>query len=312
MPVALTILVVGYWRWFNGARFARFFCLAWTALLVGLVVLNANKLGLISANVWTNNASQIGVILQIVLLSFTLADRMNHDRARRIAAQDAALQHERQARASAQALASAAEVANKELERKVEERTANLNATMAHLQDAYAELEQLSITDALTQVHNRAYFDTAWHTEVRRAARSHSAVTLVLFDIDHFKKVNDTYGHPAGDACLRTAAATARAQLGRSTDVLARYGGEEFVVVLVDTTLPQALALTEALRASIEAQTVEFEHQRIRFTASFGVAHGTPQADTAAESILALADKALYRAKHDGRNCVRHETLPIS
>ncbi|TXH90804.1 MAG: GGDEF domain-containing protein [Rhodoferax sp.] len=311
MPVALTTLVVGYWRWFTGARFARFFCLAWTAVLLGLLVLNANKLGLIAANVWTNNASQIGVILQIVLLSFTLADRMNHDRARRIAAQDAALQHERKARASSLALVQATEAANRELESRVQARTADLNEAMGQLQQANAQLQLLSTTDALTQVRNRAYFDNAWNTEVRRAARSQSAVTLVLFDIDHFKKINDTYGHPAGDACLRAVAATARAQLGRSTDVLARYGGEEFVVVLVDTPLPQALALTESLRASIEAQTVEFEDKSIRFTASFGLAHGTPQAETTAAGILALADKALYQAKRDGRNCIRHELLLI-
>lgn len=309
MPVAATALAVGYWRWWRGARFARFYCLAWTAVLLGLLILNANKLGFIAANVWTNNASQIGVVLQIVLLSFTLADRINHDRARRIAAQEAALQHERQARASSLALVRATEAANRELESRVQARTADLNEAVGQLQQANAQLQLLSTTDALTQVRNRAYFDKAWSTEVRRAARAHSAVTLVLFDIDHFKKINDSYGHPAGDACLRSVAATARAQLGRSTDVLARYGGEEFVVVLVDTTLPQALALTENLRASIAAQTVEFENHSIRFSASFGLAHGVPQADATAADILALADKALYQAKHDGRNCVRHVLL---
>lgn len=309
IPAALTILVVSYWRWLTGARFARFFCLAWTAVLLGLVVLNANKLGWIAANVWTNNASQIGIILQIVLLSFTLADRMNHDRARRIAAQDAALEHERKARASSLALVQATEAANRELESRVQARTADLHEAMRQLQQANAQLQLLSTTDALTQVRNRAYFDDAWNTEVRRAARSHTPVTLVLFDIDHFKKINDTHGHPAGDACLRAVAATARAQLGRSTDVLARYGGEEFAVVLVDTTLPQALALAENLRASIEAQTVEFDDQRIRLSASFGLAHGTPQTNATPTEILALADKALYQAKHDGRNCIRHELL---
>lgn len=99
------------------------------------------------------------------------------------------------------------------------------------------------------------------------------------------------------------------AQIGRAGDVLARYGGEEFAVILSDTGLSQALSLTEALRAQVQAQVVEFGGHSIRFTASFGLAHGVPQASTSAESILALADKALYRAKHDGRNCVRHELL---
>lgn len=309
MPVAAAALIVGYWRWLSGARFARFYCLAWTAVLLGLVVLNANKLGLISANVWTNNASQIGVILQIVLLSFTLADRINHDRSMRIAAQEAALQHEREARASSLALVRATEEANRILETRVQARTADLQDAMGQLREANARLEQLSTTDALTQVRNRAYFDTAWHTEVRRASRTLTPVALVMFDIDHFKKINDTYGHPAGDACLRKVATTVGAQIGRAGDVLARYGGEEFAVILSDTGLSQALSLTEALRAQVQAQVVEFGGHSIRFTASFGLAHGVPQASTSAESILALADKALYRAKHDGRNCVRHELL---
>ena len=309
MPVAATALIVGYWRWLSGARFARFYCLAWTAVLLGLVILNANKLGFITANVWTNNASQIGVILQIVLLSFTLADRINHDRSMRIAAQETALQHEREARASSLALVRATEEANRILETRVQARTADLQDAMGQLREANARLEQLSTTDALTQVRNRAYFDTAWHTEVRRASRTLTPVALVLLDIDHFKKINDTYGHPAGDACLRKVAATVGAQIGRAGDVLARYGGEEFAVILIDTGLSQALSLTETLRAQVEAQAVEFEGHTIRFTASFGLAHGVPQASTSAESVLTLADKALYHAKHDGRNCVRHELL---
>ena len=309
MPVAAAALIVGYWRWLSGARFARFYCLAWTAVLLGLVVLNANKLGLISANVWTNNASQIGVILQIVLLSFTLADRINHDRSMRIAAQEAALQHEREARASSLALVRATEEANRILETRVQARTADLQDAMGLLREANTRLEQLSTTDALTQVRNRAYFDTAWHTEVRRAARMLTPVALVMFDIDHFKKINDTYGHPAGDACLRKVAATVGAHIGRAGDVLARYGGEEFAIILIDTAFAQALSLTETLRAQVGAQVVEFAGHSIRFTASFGLAHGVPQASTSAESILAMADKALYRAKHEGRNCVRHELL---
>lgn len=309
MPVAATALVMGYWRWLRGAKFARFYCLAWTAVLLGLVILNANKLGLIAANVWTNNASQIGVMLQVVLLSFTLADRINHDRSLRIKAQEAALQHEREARASSQALMLATEAANRDLETRVQSRTAELNETMEQLQHANTQLQRLSTTDALTQVRNRAFFDSAWPTEVRRASRTLSPVTLVLFDIDHFKRVNDTHGHPAGDACLRTVAATIAAHVGRAGDVLARYGGEEFAVILMDTGLEQALTLIETFRASVEAQAIAFEDQTIHLTASFGLAHGVPSPHTSADSILALADKALYRAKHDGRNCVRHETL---
>jgi diguanylate cyclase len=307
MPVAIAALVVGYWRWAKGAQFARFFCLAWTALLIGIVVLNANKLGLIEANVWTNNASQIGVILQVLLLSFTLADRMNHDRVRRIRAQEAALTHERDARESSQALVRAIEEANRELEHRVTARTADLHQAMDQLQTANLKLTELSTTDALTQVRNRAFFDQALHTEISRASRTGSPLSLVMFDIDHFKKINDTYGHPAGDACLRAVADTAGQVARRRGDVVARYGGEEFAVVLIDIDLPHTLMLIEDLRARLQAQTVAFDGHTIRFTASFGVAHGHPKASTQGEHLLSVADKALYRAKHEGRNCVQHD-----
>lgn len=307
IPVAATALVAGYWRWASGAQFARFFCLAWTALLLGLVVLTANKMGWIEANVWTNNASQIGIILQVVLLSFTLADRMNHDRAKRIEAQETALAHERHARESSLALVRAVEESNRELENRVAARTADLHQTMEQLQTANHKLTELSTTDALTQIRNRAFFDQALRTEVNRAARHGTPLSLVLFDIDHFKKINDTYGHPAGDACLRVVASTASQSVRRAGDVLARYGGEEFAVVLVDMEVAQVLELVDHLRANMQAQTVVFDGQTIRFTASFGVAHGLPQPHTQGEHVLLLADKALYRAKHDGRNCVRHE-----
>ncbi len=305
MPVATAALWVGYWRWWRGAHFARFYCLAWTSVLIGLGVLNANKLGLIGVNVWTNNASQIGVVLQMVLLSFTLADRINHERARRVAAQEEALASERHARASAQALASATEAANRELERKVTERTADLHATMGQLQDANAQLQRLSTTDALTQLRNRAFFDQALGTEVRRALRQHTPLSLVMFDIDHFKHVNDTWGHPAGDACLRALASTVTCCLGRAGDVLARYGGEEFVALLPDTALPQALALAETLRQAVQEQTVVFEGQNIHYTASFGVATLQDSRADGVTALVAAADLALYQAKHDGRNCVR-------
>lgn len=309
IPVAATALVAGYWRWASGAQFARFFCLAWTALLLGFVILTANKMGWIEANVWTNNASQIGIILQVVLLSFTLADRMNHDRARRIEAQEAALAHERHARESSQALVRAIEESNRELENRVTARTADLNEAMSQLQAANHKLTELSTTDALTQVRNRAFFDEALRNEVSRASRHGSQLSLVMFDIDHFKKINDTYGHPAGDACLRAVANTARQSVRRAGDVLARYGGEEFAIVLADLDETHVLELIDHLRTSLQAQPVVFDGQTIRFTASFGVAHGTPQPDTQGEHILSLADQALYRAKHDGRNCVRQATF---
>ena len=312
IPIAGTALVLGYWRWWRGAKFARFYCLAWTAVLIGVSVLNAGKQGWIPTNVWTENASQIGIVLLVVLLSFTLADRINHDRSLRLNAQAAALDHERKARASGQALIRATEAANRELEQRVLSRTVDLNATLEQLKIANESLQLLSTTDGLTQIRNRAFFDATLATEYRRALRQRTALSLILFDIDHFKQINDTHGHLGGDACLRALAATMRARIDRAGDVLARYGGEEFVVLLIDTPAHRTAAMAEEFRANIEKLRVDFEGTEIRFTASFGVTSGVPDAHTRVQDYFSCADKALYQAKHDGRNCVRVADLQPS
>lgn len=305
IPIAATALALGYWRWWRGAKFARFYCLAWTAVLISLCILNAGKFGLIPTNVWTENASQIGVVLLVLLLSFTLADRINHDRALRINAQSVALANERKARASQQALILAKEQANRELEQRVAERTTDLHRTLDQLKVVNDQLQLLSNTDGLTQISNRAFFDAALASEWRRASRSQCSLALIMFDIDHFKQINDTHGHPAGDACLRALAALLQPKIGRAGDVLARYGGEEFIVLLLDTRLLDALALAETFRADIEKLAVRFEDEVIHFSASLGVACCVAQANSSPQEFLALVDKALYQAKHDGRNCVR-------
>jgi len=309
LPITATALIMGYWRWWRGARFARFYCLAWTAILIGLAVLNASKVGWIPTNIWTENASQIGIVLLVVLLSFTLADRINNDRTLRLNAQAVALGHERRARATQAALIRTKELANQELEQRVLSRTNDLNAAMAQLSQANARLQLLSTTDGLTQIGNRAYFDAAAITEMRRAERQKGAISFILLDIDHFKRVNDTFGHPAGDACLRALADMLRPRIDRAGDILARYGGEEFVIALTGVDLSGTIALAEELRKATDRLRVEFDGKPLRFTASFGVVSVIPHAGLSLEDLVAAADRALYAAKHDGRNCVRHATI---
>ena len=309
VPIALTVLVLGYWRWLRGAVFARFYCLAWTAVLLGVGILSISKQGWIPINIWTENASQIGIVLQVVLMSFALADRINNDRSLRLNAQAVALAHERKARASQQALIEATETSNRELEQRVQLRTADLNATLEQLKEANDHLQLLSTTDGLTKISNRAYFDKAVSTELRRAARQQSPMTIILFDIDHFKVINDTYGHLAGDACLRGLTNLLRPRIHRAGDIFARYGGEEFVLAIGGFDLSGSIALAQEFRAAIEDMQIDFDGVAIRFTASFGVVCAIPNPSLRPQDFLASADKALYQAKHDGRNCVRVAAL---
>jgi diguanylate cyclase (GGDEF)-like protein len=170
------------------------------------------------------------------------------------------------------------------------------------LESANRELERLSRTDRLTQLNNRGYWEERLVQETRRASRSGGTGTLIMFDIDHFKRINDTYGHQAGDAVLRATAGALR-QCMRSTDVAGRYGGEEFGVILVDTDAEGGRVFAERLRATIEAMVVQHQDQAVRCTISLGVAQLDPDGDDP-KRWVARADQALYQAKHEGRNRV--------
>jgi diguanylate cyclase (GGDEF)-like protein len=193
---------------------------------------------------------------------------------------------------------------NAMLEEKVEERTADLVAANERLSVLNRELEQLSITDGLTQVFNRRFFMERIRQEVKRVHRYGSSVSLLMIDIDHFKKVNDTYGHLAGDAVLAGIAGVIRRKL-RETDVLARYGGEEFVLLTTPMDGNGAAALAERLRALVEESEFSFEGKRIRVTISVGVSSWDPSMEENFDDLVRLADDALYGAKEEGRNRVR-------
>ncbi|OYT90329.1 MAG: hypothetical protein CFE43_18935 [Burkholderiales bacterium PBB3] len=310
IPTAAFCLGLGYWRWWRGDGFARLFCVAWTSALLGVMGLAAGKFGVVPSNFWTENAGQLGILGLVVLLSFTLVDRINHDRSGRLKAQALALEHERSARASQEALILAKEEANRKLEQRVQERTTDLNSTLEQLQQANAQLQRLSMTDGLTQISNRASFDIAYAAEFKRATRKKNHLTLMLLDVDHFKRVNDTWGHPAGDACLQALARLLQASVHRAGDMVARYGGEEFVVMLGESEPADAIALAESFRAAVEAMVVAVDGMSLRMTASFGVAYVVPDGSVSAQELLAAADKALYQAKQSGRNQVCVADLP--
>jgi diguanylate cyclase (GGDEF)-like protein len=164
-------------------------------------------------------------------------------------------------------------------------------------------LEQLAAQDKLTNLYNRRKLDESFALEVARAERYGRPLSAILLDIDHFKAVNDTYGHPVGDAVLTETADRLRAAL-RTSDIPGRWGGEEFLILCPETPLETAVQLAERLRQNYEARDFPVAG---RLTASFGVA--AHRKGRRAEDILLLADAALYRAKNGGRNRVEQEAL---
>ncbi|MBW5416272.1 sensor domain-containing diguanylate cyclase [Pseudomonas sp. MAG002Y] len=170
------------------------------------------------------------------------------------------------------------------------------------LQSVNGQLEQLSRTDRLTGLFNRGFWDECLKHEFARHLRYRCNVGLVILDIDHFKKINDTYGHPGGDKVIQALANLINGHI-RATDRAGRYGGEEFVILMPDTPSSGAQIFAERLRQQAEQLKVEHEGKQITFTISLGIADLSLPVESH-EVLLERADQALYQSKHNGRNQV--------
>ena len=168
------------------------------------------------------------------------------------------------------------------------------------LQNANEQLHTLSRTDGLTRLLNRKAWETELEEEFRRFQRNNAPVSLIMFDIDHFKKVNDNYGHPAGDEVIRSTASILRTTQ-REVDIAGRYGGEEFAVILLNCDAEGAKVFAERMRRSIESNTVTHDGIDIQYTISLGIAQLSPLIANPTDWIN-TADKGLYQAKENGRN----------
>lgn len=280
----------GIVRWFDGFYAARYYNLAWSFMLGGGLVMGLNKLGVVPRNVFTENAGQLGASLEVVLLAYALANRMNHERRMREEAQ-------RQSTEAQQELLESQVEMNRQLDLKVRQRTEELEA-------ANARLHEISTTDALTGLRNRRFFDENLTTEFQRACREKYGICVLMIDIDRFKQINDHWGHAVGDECLCAVAAAIYASLKRPSDLAARYGGEEFVAMLPNTDLAGGVRVAEAIRESVVNLEVPSLPGEFPLSVSVGVAATLPESGSGWDEVVVAADECLYRAKNDGRNQV--------
>lgn len=292
--VAITIVLaamaftIGVYQVYLGDRSARWYLLAWSVFLLGVIVITLNKTGLMPANFLTNNAAQIGSVLEVVLLSFALADRINREKILRFAAQQALLQ--------------TTEKMKEDLEERVQART-------HELETLNQKLERLSETDQLTGLKNRRHLELKIEEEFNRCARYNHVISVLMIDVDHFKSVNDKYGHAAGDECLRTIASHLIGGVRLPPDVAARFGGEEFCLLLPETSNKGAVAVAERIRQSIHGSVISSDRSMFSVSISIGV-YTQIGGEYNGEQALKNADAALYQAKDAGRNRVTVYSSP--
>jgi len=293
--------VTGSICWRDGSLSARYYTVAWTALLTGGVILAMNKFHILPKNTFTEYATQLGSALEVILLSFALAERINQERRMRFDAQQDALNTERELRQAREQALLIQKQATESLEIRVKERT-------RELEELNQKLEELSATDQLTGLKNRRYLDHSLAEEFARCCRYGHTLTVLLMDIDHFKSFNDRYGHLIGDECLREVAAWVSRGLRWPSDRAARYGGEEFCVVLPETDKEGAMTVAERIRKNVENLNFMVNDNRVPVTISIGVAVLQPTNNLAVNYMLEIADNALYASKQAGRNRVTLHT----
>ena len=281
--VALTLLLAGCVCWRRKLAVAKFYVVAWTIFLIGSIIYALKSYGFLPANAVTEYSMQMGSALEVMLMSFALAYRI-----KLLKEENERVHHE----------------ANLNLEHRVAERTEELNNALGELSVANRKLTKLSERDNLTGVKNRQFFDQHLPKAWSGALRGNYSLAILVMDIDHFKQINDRYGHLNGDKVLQSVAATISENLTRSTDELVRYGGEEFVAVLPHTDEPRAIAVAERIRRAVSGLEIKCTGGKIPIRLSIGVAAAIPQKNRQPLELFGDADEALYEAKELGRDRV--------
>src|SRR5688572_12180202 len=282
-PGALFILYLAINAIRQGYAPAKVFLLAWAFLLAGTALYASVSFGLLPKTFVTEYGIQIGSALEIILLSFALAYRYAKLRG----------ENERLVREH-----------NEQLERHVARRTSELSTALEQLAEANQRLRESNRRDALTGLFNRRHFRDVFEHQLAHAREHAQPLGVLLIDLDHFKDVNDTHGHLAGDECLRWIGRCLQAALGEHGALLARFGGEEFVAAVPDVGGERLFELAEEVRRCIGAEPVRHAGAAIVLGASIGVYTVVPGVPCSPDEALHRADDALYAAKDRGRNCV--------
>jgi diguanylate cyclase (GGDEF)-like protein len=273
-------------------------------LTVAVFFTGMDNLNLLNLAIPSHYLLLIGSAVESFLLAGVIAMNAGEKSRELVLIQQKALEIEREARAAQEETLQIQHETRQELEYKVQERTLELQIALRELSETNSELEKLNTFDALTGIRNRGYFDKKFQAEARLSRREHTNLCLIMLDIDHFKAINNTFGHIAGDKCIQFVAEILRSNINRPRDEAFRYGGEEFAVLLPNTSIKGAKSIAEEIRHQVEHTEVSTSEGSVSMTISAGVSSGIIIGIDQEALLLEQADKALYEAKHSGRNKV--------
>ena len=276
-------LYIGVVGWYKNVPYARLFAAAWFVYLIFIGWYLLELASILPASRLGEHILAIGSALELALLSIAFADRINHERDLRLRSQSK--------------LMDVQIAMNAELEEKVRMRT-------TELEEANRRLAILSTTDGLTGLLNRRRFDEMYEQAYLEACRNNAPLAVLMIDIDHFKHLNDEYGHRFGDICLIEAGRLIKNAIDDPDAICARYGGEEFVVILPNANSDQARQKAESLRRAFEGHVIKDQTVQKVMTVSIGLTVEQPVDREAWEKLLQAADTLLYTAKRNGRNQV--------
>ncbi len=278
-----SIVAINLWR--RGMGLAAYYVAGWGAVFFSFSLYIASIFDLVPRTLVVEYATMIGILSEVMIFSFALASRINSEKKMRLTAQQTLLETQQEI--------------NKKLDVRVKQRTQELEV-------ANFKLQEMSLSDGLTGVKNRRFFDERSQIEYKSSYREQQSLALLMIDIDHFKSINDRFGHQVGDDCLVEVANTLKECLRRPADTVSRYGGEEFAVLLPCTDLKGADLVAEKMRSSIESMRFATpQGEEVPLSISVGSVAYTPKIRDGLDNLIKRSDEQLYEAKSSGRNCVR-------
>lgn len=300
--MAVLLVIAGFKLWWREGEHGAAYAVAWSCVAVGFFLTLLQLQGGMGWNLPPHVPLMTGLIIEVVVVSFVLAGSFSDAHNKIVAAHQEALRNAERAKTLQEQAEQAQEEATEELERKVQERTFELEVTLRELEETNHRLEEQSTMDFLTGIKNRKHFDKRYMAEFRRSRREQTPLSVMMLDIDHFKSVNDNYGHLVGDEVIRQVAHQIQAVIKRPSDVLTRYGGEEFAVILPNTPKEGAISVAEEVVQAVRKTSIITGEEPLSVTISAGVSCAVVQPTTEPDKLVAAADQALYQSKTAGRN----------